>query len=207
MKLYLSSYRLGNKKELLKKLASNFTRIALITNALDGVKNDIEKEKIIQRTIKDLITVGLDPCLFDLQDYFGAKNQLKKDISVYRNIFVTGGNVFLLRKAYMQSGFDEYLLDNIDNESLLYAGYSAGICVLGPTLKGLHFVDDAYKKVNSYPDKIVWNGLGLLDYCIAPHYKSNHPESELVERTVEYYIKNEMKYKTLQDGDVIIKDQ
>ena len=151
--------------------------------------------------------MGLEPIIIDLRQYFNSNKNLRKDISEFNNIFVTGGNVFLLRKAYLQSGFDKYLLDNKGNEALLYAGYSAGVCVLGPTLKGLHFVDDAYKKVNSYTDKVLWDGLGLLDYCIAPHYQSDHPESDLIDKTVEFYINNEIKYKTLKDGEVIIKEK
>ena len=45
---------------------------------------------------------------------------------------------------------------------------------------------------------------GLLNYSIAPHYKSNHFETKLVDKMVEYYKKNHIKFKTLCDGEVII---
>jgi hypothetical protein len=33
-----------------------------------------------------------------------------------------------------------------------------------------------------------WEGLGLYPYCIARHYKSDHPESTRVDAMVEYFI-------------------
>lgn len=45
---------------------------------------------------------------------------------------------------------------------------------------------------------------GLIDYSIAPHYKSNHTETELVDEMIDYYKNNHIKYKTLSDGKVLI---
>jgi hypothetical protein len=38
-----------------------------------------------------------------------------------------------------------------------------------------------------------------------PHYRSNHPESDLVEKVVERYKKEGRQFKALQDDEVIIK--
>lgn len=46
---------------------------------------------------------------------------------------------------------------------------------------------------------------GLIDYSIAPHYKSNHKETKLVDNMVEYYQKNDIKFKAIRDGEVIIE--
>jgi dipeptidase E len=51
---------------------------------------------------------------------------------------------------------------------------------------------------------VIWEGLGIIDYVIVPHYKSDHPESEIMEEVVEYLIENKIPYKTLRDGEVII---
>ena len=45
---------------------------------------------------------------------------------------------------------------------------------------------------------------GLINYCIATHYKSDHYESELINKTVEYFIENKLLFKALRDGEVII---
>ena len=39
---------------------------------------------------------------------------------------------------------------------------------------------------------------------ILPHYKSDHPESEDIDKEVEYCDKNNIPYKTLRDGEVMI---
>ena len=51
---------------------------------------------------------------------------------------------------------------------------------------------------------MIWEGLGIIDYVIVPHYKSVHLESEIMEEVVEYLIENKIPYKTLRDGEVII---
>jgi len=95
----------------------------------------------------------------------------------------------------------------------LYGGYSAGVCVLAPTLKGYEIYelektvlsnDSAF---NRYKDcEFVWEGLGLLNYSIVPHYTSEHPESAESAKVIEYMINNKMLFKALRDGEVIIFD-
>ena len=65
-------------------------------------------------------------------------------------------------------------------------------------------VDDIKYVKEIYNAEAVWNGLGILPYSIAPHYKSDHPESDLIDKLVEYFIKEKIPYKTLSDGDAII---
>jgi dipeptidase E len=50
------------------------------------------------------------------------------------------------------SGLDNVLRRfAIEDNGILYGGYSAGICVLSPSLKGLELVDDITK--NPYPQQ------------------------------------------------------
>jgi len=79
------------------------------------------------------------------------------------------------------------------------------VCVLAPRLEGLHHVDDP--TVCPYPgSSVIWEGLGILDYLVLPHYKSDHPESANIDRDVEYCTKNGIPFRTLRDGEVIIED-
>lgn len=57
-----------------------------------------------------------------------------------------------------------------------------------------------------YEPEIVWEGLGALDYSIAPHFRSDHPESPLIDGVVEYFIQHGMAYRTLTDGEVIVAE-
>lgn len=204
MKLYLSSYKLGNEVDELKKwIQTNGNEIAFIFNARDVYPESEHKKESINRDIKELQDVGFDVKVIDLKNYFD-NDRLSDDLKKFKAFFVIGGNTFALRKAMELSGFDNYLLNISKMDNYLYGGYSAGICVLSKTLEGLSIVDEPINPYND--DKINYNGIGLIDYTLIPHYKSVHPESYLVDKTVEYFDENNLPYKTLQDGDVFITD-
>lgn len=202
MNLYLSSYKLGNRKDVLKKWRNyNDNKILLIPNALDSYKSD-EKQKQISEIIKELKELSFDVTILDLKNYFNNYPKLIQDLNGFRNFCVMGGNVFVLRKAMQLSKFDNYLTEKANNNQYLYIGYSAGICVLGNTLKGLELVCEPINPYNQ--DKITFDGLGLIDYSIAPHYKSNHKSSKLIDKVVQNFNENNLNYRTLKDGEVII---
>ena len=101
-------------------------------------------------------------------------------------------------------GFDTLIPDEVGPD-FVYAGYSAGVCVLAPSLDGLQHVDDV--DARAYPGaELVWEGLGVLDYLILPHYESDHPESTAVYREVEYCTARDIPFRTLRDGEVIVID-
>ncbi len=197
MKFYLSSYKIGDQSEKLKELVHG--TIAYIPNALDGIDKK-EQSESDQRNIKDLTSLGIKVEILDLKDYFGKEDKLLENLSNYAGIWIRGGNTFVLRQAMKLSGFDKAIKKMSDN--FLYAGFSAGICILAPNLKPLQQVDDPSK--NPYNTEVVWEGLDLLDYIILPHYQSDHPESADIDKEVEYCKQNNIPYKTLRDGEVII---
>jgi dipeptidase E len=57
-----------------------------------------------------------------------------------------------------------------------------------------------------YSAEVLWDGLGLIPYCIVPHYRSIHPESPLMELVVAYLVANEIPFITLRDGEVHITE-
>ena len=205
MKLYLSSYRLGNNPEKLVGLFSYNKKIAVIANAMDFVKNPDREESVIQE-IDDLKSLGLYPEELDLRDYLGKQKDLSKKINKYGAVWARGGNTFILRRVMAQSGFDEILRQKNKDNNFVYAGYSAGVCVITPTLHGLEIVDDPNVIPAGYNPEVIWDGLGIIDFSIAPHYKSDHPEAEVVDRTVKYFVEHNMPFKTLRDGETIIKE-
>ena len=202
MKLYLSSYKLGNKIDELKSwIKEHGNKIVLIPNSRDiyedseRLRNGILNDKMM------LEEIGFDVDIISLKDYFNNQEKLFEDFNKYNAFFVIGGNTFALRKAMQLSGFDGYLMNQVDNDNFLYAGYSAGICVLSPNMKGLELVDEP---LNPYNDEsVIYDGIGILDYVIVPHYKSDHPESHLADKVVDYKNENGIKYVTLSDGDVL----
>lgn len=206
MKLYLSSYQIGDKINKLKDLIpKNNHKTAYISNALD-FSDDLERRKQGEQfDINQLTEVGMEVEQFDLRNYFNQPNKIKKDIAKYGIIWVRGGNTFVLRQAMKLCGLD-IVLKNLakSKEDILYGGYSAGVCVLAPTLKGFELVDDINQKPYQEQSDLIWEGLNIINYAIIPHYKSDHSESEKINKVIEYYKKNNIPFKTLSDGDVII---
>jgi dipeptidase E len=105
-----------------------------------------------------------------------------------------------------QSGLDELLAERSHDSSFVYAGYSAGACVMAPTLRGLDLVDDPIIVPTGYAEDTLWDGLGFVPFAIAPHYRSPHPESGLVENVIDYFIENNIAFIALRDGDVYLKE-
>lgn len=206
MQLYLSSYEFGDKVSFLVDWVNKSKNkdLLLITNARDLKKNDIKEKQKIAEYIDSLESIGFSVFLLDLKKYFGKEEELFEILDKYKAYCVTGGNVFVLNMAMKLSGFDKYLREKSHIDDKIYIGWSAGCCVLTDNLEGLHLVDDM---VNPYTsDLISYDGVGLLDYCIVPHYKSNHKESLLIDGVVCYMIQNNRKYKTISDGEVIIEN-
>lgn len=203
MQLYLSSYRLGNNPaDLVANFVSN-KRIGVIGNAMDGVSVE-ERKTHVQGTIQMLAAIGLEPEEVDLRDYFDQSEELKHKLNQFGGVWVRGGNTFILRRAMAASGMDTYIESKVKDKSFVYGGYSAGICVLAPDLHGLDIVDDPHVVPPGYQKEIIWDGLAILDYLIVPHYKSDHPESAMVDKTVDYLVAHNIKHKTLRDGEVIV---
>lgn len=201
MKFYLSSYKVGKETEKLKELASG-KKIGFIPNSLDYVEPKARQESN-EKNIKDLSDLGIDVDILDLKDYFGKQKNLENKLDNLGGIWIRGGNTFVLRQAMKLSGFDD-IIKNMNRNDFLYGGYSAGICVLAPSLKALQIVDKPDIMPYEESKEVVWDGLGILDYIILPHYKSDHPESADIDKEVEFCKKNNISFKTLRDGEVII---
>lgn len=206
VKLYLSSYQLGDNPQSLVNLVGANKKVAVIPNALDFSTDTSRRDASMQKEFDDLKQLGFEPEEVDLRKYFGKPKELAERLSDYGLVWARGGNAFILRKAYKESGFDEWLIGQRSNKELVYGGYSAGVCVLSPSLKGVDLVDDPSVLAEGYDSEVIWEGVGLIDFSFAPHYKSNHVESESVDKEIEYFVKNGLEYKALRDGEVIIQE-
>lgn len=205
MKLYLSSYKLGNHTDELKKLVGKSdASVAVIDNALDYSTDLIRKAQSLENELNDIRSLGFNPQHIDLREYFENNTSLVDELSKFDAVWIRGGNSFILRKAMQQSGFDRVIETLVKPGKLVYAGYSAAVAVVAPSLRGVELVDDIHATAKGYDNKIIWDGYGLIDFYPIVHYQSDHPESELVEKELEHVKSMNMKYKTLRDGDVII---
>jgi dipeptidase E len=206
MRLYLSSYQIGDRPERLEALLGPNKSAAIIQNAADAF-GDESREDYLAGYAGDLAEMGISAEELDLRRHFGKQERLKTELCKYGLVWAVGGNTFVLRRAMHLSGMDLLLPDLLRNTDLVYGGFSAGACVLAPSLRGIHLVDQPGEIPSDYPTSgIIWNGLGLIDFHIVPHYRSPHPESAAMERVVAYYERHGMSYRTLRDGEAIVVD-
>jgi dipeptidase E len=205
MKLYLSSFRLGNKPEELLRLLDGKKRTAVIGNAQDFLPAEARAASCAQE-MERLATLGLELSEVDLRKYFGKSSELREELSKFDLVWVRGGNCFVLRRAFKQSGADEIIAELVKNESVVYGGYSAGIDMLVPSLHGAELVDDPNIVPDGYDAGVIWDSLGLVPYSIAPHYKSDHPESADIDTSITYMVDNHIPFIALRDGEAIVVD-
>ena len=203
MRLYLSSFRMGNQPQELLPLVYGGRRVAVIANAVDG-SDQHTREESVALDVSNLSKLGLNAEEVDLRHYFGRSQQLAQTLTQFNLLWVRGGNTFVLRRAFKLSGFDELLKQLLSEDAVAYGGYSAGVCILCPSLHGIELVDDPLYVPGGYEADILWEGLGVLPYMVAPHYRSNHPESAATEQTVQYFIDQHILFKALRDGEAIV---
>ena len=195
VRLYLSSFRVGAHPERLLRLVSG-RRTAIVANAMDA-QPVAERTSGARQEFSDLGALGLDVAELDLRRP-GAAGQLAS----FDIVWVRGGNVFVLRRVLADSGADDVLIDLIRRNAIVYAGYSAGACVLAPDLTGLERVDN----VNAVANPLT-TGLALLDRPIVPHVRSpGHPETAACDAVAAAYAAAGRPHWALRDGEVLIVD-
>lgn len=207
MRLYLSSYKIGEEGEKLAKMLGG-KKLAMISNSLDCYSDLERRRNGEQEEIEEFKKLGIKTEIVDLRDFFANNEELSNKLDEFGGVWVRGGNVFVLRVAMAKSGFDKYIASKTKDDDFVYAGYSAGPCVLGKSLEGFEIVDSPEDLQNAYlGEELIWDGLGLIDFVFVPHYKSDHPESAAIDKEVEYHKKHGHAYKTFRDREVFIKEQ
>lgn len=178
MKLYLSSYRVPTPDDLLNLLPSepSKTKVVIIANAKDYLipRARTVKLKAINTFLQKL---GFDDMReVDLRDYDDSA-QLKKDLEEANMIWVVGGNTFCLIEQVRNSGFDQ-IIQGLLEKGIVYCGESAGAVIAGSSLRGVELDDEP-----EFAEKIIWDGLGLIDKFILPHadnkfYQNSNEQSK-----------------------------
>ncbi len=207
MRLYLSSYRTQDTAGDLLDLAGGPCRAVVISNALDMIP--LAERQAYARKIHDPVVelrdAGLDAVDLDLRDYFANPAALERDLADVGLVWAVGGNAFLLRRALRQSGLDVLLARRLADDSLAYGGWSAGACVAGSTLRGVHLMDEPELITPSYDPEVIWDGMGLTPFAIVPHFASDHAEAQAADLAAAYMAAGAIPHRTLRDGQAILR--
>ncbi len=202
VKLYLSSFRLGRNRGVLRDLVGRAGRAALVFNACD-VYGD-SRLRNLERETEDIASLGFECEELDLRAYFCDLEGLRGRLETYDLVWVVGGNSFALARAMTQSCFRKAVSKPLDDGRLVYAGYSAGICVAAPDLEGIHLMDEPDALPDGYPKDVRATTLGWVPWRVVPHWRSHHPEAPLAELAVEHLLHAGLPFRTLRDGQAIV---
>jgi dipeptidase E len=195
---------MGNHPERLAALVPRRTRATIVVNALDNAPQ--AREEWLAGQIEDLESIGFVPEELDLRQYFGRPEHLAAALEGRGLVWINGGNTFLLRRAMRQSGFDAAVRARLTSNKIVYAGFSAAACCAAPTLRGIEFVDDPRADAEGYMIETLWDGLGLIDRCVAVHYGCPGAQGEGIERAIAYWKSQNIAYLTLRDGEALVID-
>jgi dipeptidase E len=210
MRLYLTSYQMGDDSDRLLAMIAPRGRVAVVSNALDLISLE-DRRAYAARTNFEVHawfrSRGLQTSDLDLRSFFGGGGAVEHALDRVDLVWATGGNAFLLLRAIRQSGLEAPLKRRLKENSLAYGGWSAGACVAGATLRGVHLMDEPYAVGDGYEPKPQWDAMRLVDYAIVPHFRSDHPESALAERAAAWLTRRALPFRTLRDGESIIMDE
>jgi dipeptidase E len=209
MRLFLASYRFGAFSGDLQRLVPPGARVAVISNALDFISP--QGREAYARAVYDQLAafadLGLEAHDLDLRRYFGDPSGVAEVLEASGLVWVTGGNVFLLRQAMRLSGFDNLIRPLLRADQLVYGGYSAGACVAAPHLRGIELMDPPDQTADGYPaSEPIWEGLGLFELPIIPHYRSDSPEAPAAEAVAAALQARGESFQPLGDADVIVRE-
>ncbi len=203
MRLFLASYGLGSRSDLLAAMVRGGRRGWTIANALDGL--DEERRRADgDRWTAALWELGLEAADLDLRAH--DPGSIGEAFGRPDFVWVRGGNVFTLRTAMARSGLDVLVQRGIRKDAFVYAGFSAGACVLAPSLAGLERCDPV-EACRAVYGEVRFDGLGVLDRPVVPHLGSpGHPESALLGDVAAAYDRAGQPYWGLRDGQVLVED-
>ena len=203
MRLYLSSYLLGAHPEVLAGMVRGERKGWVVANALDG-QDEGRRRTDTRRQIEALASLGLHAVDLDLRELDPAT--VRAGFGRPDFVWVRGGNVFTLRMALARSGLDHVVVDDLAADRFVYAGFSAGPCVLAPSLRGLELCDPPDVCQATY-GAVRYDGLGVLDRPVVPHLDSpEHPESAVLAQVAAQYAREGQPCWALRDGQALVVD-
>lgn len=195
---------MGDDPSMLRRAPDDQGRALIVFNALDQYDTRL---RWAQQQSEQLAELGYASEELDLRDHFGSEpGVLAAVIANVDLVWVLGGNTFVLARAMHASGFAAAIAAPLAAGTLTYGGYSAGACVAGPDLRGIHLMDEPDALPEGYDASWPTPGLGLVDTRIVPHVDSDHQEAELAALAVTWLEAEGLPHLPLRDGQAYVID-
>lgn len=204
MRLFLASAELshpsnhGQLTRALAELAGPVSSIAVVANARDGDPPQ-QRRHWVATELRSLEPLHAETIELDLRDPANRSHALDRALADTALIWVTGGDMNMLRALMRSSGLDTIIQRRLAEDTIVYGGYSAGACLAGPALTVVELEGDRHGS-----GEIGWGGLGLVDVSIVPHLPpAGAPDNDFVQ-IAEQLRRRNLPYTALRDGQAII---
>lgn len=99
------------------------------------------------------------------------------------------------------TGIGNLVKDFIERKNITYVGFSAGACIITPSIKICGF-DWNSGKDDNYLNLTELSGLNILNFEILPHYNKQLDEENLM----KYISASEYEVKTITNDEFLIID-
>ncbi len=185
----INNYVSEENIEFFKKI-SNGKKVLIIANAApEGSGNYVARENVKENFLN---AGAIQADIVDLNND-NINMMLEYDI-----IYVLGGNLTHLIELNKTTPFKELLIKFL--EKGIFIGESAGSMILADNVKYAYDIKKGTKpkydvELDSY------DGLGLIDIYIYPHFQKTSEEMKI--KTTNYELNNGIKITRLNDGEII----
>jgi dipeptidase E len=203
MRLFLASDELGNPAghgrltRALAQLAGPVSRIAVVANGRDGEPPEQRRRRVVAEKAS-LEPLHAEVIELDLRDYVAGPDT-GAALADTDLIWITGGDMNLLRGLIRSSGLDLVLRRRLYADTIVYSGYSAGACLAGPLLTAAELEGNPRAG-----DEVAWGGLGLVAVTIVPHLPpADAPDNDFVS-IVEHLRGRGLPCQPLRDGQALV---
>lgn len=204
MRLFLASFRTLDDPDRLARLVGKHKTGLVIANAIDHEPADLRADKVTAE-IALLKGWGLRASELDLRGQ--APPAVAGALLETGFVWVRGGNTFVLRRAMGACGLDQLLPQLLRRDAFVYAGYSAGGCVMAPDLAPYAGCDDPAEADRLFGAASSTTGLGVVDHTLVPHLGSpDHPEAQALTRVAHALARAGKPLWPLADGEAVVID-
>jgi dipeptidase E len=133
---------------------------AAIENSTDVIP---DSETWVAQSRDALKSQGSQVEVVDLRNWQDNRVGLREKLASKDVIWLCGGHGFYLRWILKETGADD-IIKELVKAGKVYAGWSAGAVVAGPTQKYFDLFDDP----KDAPE-VIWGGLNLTNLVVVPH--------------------------------------
>lgn len=194
--LFLTSQVRSVASNIATKLSDEIKQRAVyITTSFMYKDQSVPEEWQVQNRAS-LIDAG-----FDLTDYDitgRSYEEIVRDLTEYKIMYVEGGNTAYLLQKSQQNNFKKFISQRV-GEGMIYLGCSAGAIIVGPDIIS---ADRPGKTAKDY-GLTDTAGFGLVDFIVMPHWGDPTKKSSYLDYKIPRAYKEDYSYILLSDKQYI----